>query len=376
MCAARRPCLVFRMNGDRPGEDGPMEPNGMRSLPRAVRLVALMVVAAACGGDPAGPAEDEFDIERLRDEFAAVAIALDANADLTDDVGHVTAVLDTLTEAGWVLEPGALTVSQGLLPVRGIEGVRPVLSAASTHPPLPADLLGTTFEWDVAEDGYVATARAGASADGIRFILYDRTATPIVENGFVDLTDESGPSADRLGVRLLQEDITRLDYSVEVTETTNAESTRIAGFVTDGFEGVDFEAVQVVSTTNEGFQVDLDYVLSLASRPLAIELDFGLNLSLIAPDSRFTATFYMGTDRLVLDLTQDAQNAIDGTVTWNGATVMTVTDDGTGQPVFLDPEGDELATADAAAMHDLFEFALDGLGPLLAYLILPGDDLA
>jgi hypothetical protein len=30
------------------------------------------------------------------------------------------------------------------------------------------------------------------------------------------------------------------------------------------------------------------------------------------------------TDRLVLHLTQDAANAIDGTVTWNGEIVMTV----------------------------------------------------
>jgi hypothetical protein len=351
-----------------------MEPDGMRSLHRATPLVALMIVAAACGDNPAGPAEDGFDVERLRDDFAAVPIALEASTDLTDDVGHVTVVLDTLTAAGWVLEPGTVILDR--LSVRGIEAVGPARSRASTTPPLPVDILGTTFEWDSAEDGYAITERTGAPTEGIRFILYDRTTTPLVENGFVDLTDESGASSDRLGVHLLQDGITRLDYDVEVTETTNAESTSIAGFVTDGFGGVDFEAVQVVSTTDEGFQVDLAYALSLASRPLVIGLDFVLNLSLIAPDSRFTATFDVGADRLVLDLTQDAENAIDGTVTWNDEIVMTVTDDGAGQPVFRGPEGEELAAAEAAAMRDLFEFASEGLGPLLAYLILPGDDAA
>jgi hypothetical protein len=233
-----------------------------------------------------------------------------------------------------------------------------------------------TFEWGAAGDGYAVTERTGAPPDGIRFILYDRTTTPLVENGLVDLTDESGASSDRLGVRLLQDGITRLDYDVEVKETTNADSTSIAGFVTDGFGGVDFEAVQVVSSTDEGFQVDLDYALSLASRSLVLGLDYVLNLSLIAPDSRFTATFDVGPDRLVLDLTQDAENAIDGTVTWNGEIVMTVVDDGAGQPSFLGPEGQDLAAPEAAAMRDLFEFASEGLGLLLPYLILPSDDAA
>jgi hypothetical protein len=364
------------MNGDRPGEDGPMEPDARRSLHSAAPLVALIIVAAACGDNLAAPAEDGFDVERLRDDFAAVPIALEANTDLTDDVGHVTAVLDTLTAAGWILAPGAVAVSPDLLSVRGFEAVGPARSRASTAPPLPVDLLGMTFEWGAAGDGYAVTERTGAPPDGIRFILYDRTTTPLVENGLVDLTDESGASSDRLGVRLLQDGITRLDYDVEVKETTNADSTSIAGFVTDGFGGVDFEAVQVVSSTDEGFQVDLDYALSLASRSLVLGLDYVLNLSLIAPDSRFTATFDVGPDRLVLDLTQDAENAIDGTVTWNGEIVMTVVDDGAGQPSFLGPEGQDLAAPEAAAMRDLFEFASEGLGLLLPYLILPSDDAA
>jgi len=339
----------------------------------AARLVALVIVAAACGDNPAAPAEDGFDVERLRDDFAAVPIALEANADLTDDVGHVTAVLDTLTAAGWILEPGAVAVSPDLLSVPGFEAVGPARSRASTAPPLPVDLLGMTFEWDAAGDGYAVTERTGAPPDGIRFILYDRTTTPLVENGFVDLTDESDPSSDRLEVRLFQDGITRLDYDVEVTETANADSTSIAGFVADGSGGVHFEAVQVVSSTDEGFQVDLDYALSLPSRSLVLGLDYVLNLSLIAPHARFTATFDAGTDRLVLDLTQDADNAIDGAVTWNDEVVMTLTDDGAGQLVFLGPDGEELATAEAAAMRDLFEYASEGLGPLLAYLILPGD---
>lgn len=356
-----------------------MRPKGMGRLRGAGPLVALLVTAAACGDDPTGPAEDGSKFERLRDEFAAIPVELDVNSDLRDDVGHVTAVLDTLTAAGWIFGPGGATMSPGWLPVRDIEAVRPIRSHTSNRPPLPAEELGTTFEWDAAEDGYEATGRTGAPADGIRFILYDRTATPLVENGFVDLTDDSGASSERLGVHLLQEDITRLDYDVEVTEATgatNAESTDISGFVTDGFERVDFEAVQVVSTTAEGFQIDLDYALSLASRPLVMELDFVLNLSLVAPDTRFTATFDSGTERLVLDFTQNAENAIDGTVAWNGEIVMTVTDDGTGQPVFQDPDGEELPAAEAAAMHDLLEFASEGIGPLLAYLILPADDAA
>ncbi|MFW6084886.1 MAG: hypothetical protein ACODAA_06705, partial [Gemmatimonadota bacterium] len=181
---------------------------------RTLALAALAVLATACGDDPTGPqSDDPFDVQQSNDDFAALQAALGANQDLADDLGHVSGALDTMPAAAWTLEDPAATLSS-LAATGGEASVgrafAPTLNSAigvaavdgALRSLIPADLLGTTFEWDEVENGYVATERTGAPANGIRFILYDRTTDPLVENGFVDITDESDPSADRLSVHL------------------------------------------------------------------------------------------------------------------------------------------------------------------------------
>ena len=349
-----------------------MRTDGMNSWLRMAPLAALLVFAA-CGDDPTGPGSgDPFDPEQSSADFAAVQSALEANADVSADLQFVTAVLDTVpAAASWLVESGEPAAPSGLIqPVRGAR-----LSVAnSSQPLLPSDLLGKTFEWDAGEEGYVVTGRTGAPANGMRFILYDRTQTPFVETGFVDITDESDPSADRLGVHLEKNGITRLDYEVEVTSSTSSASVSVAGFLTDGTERVDFEVLEAVAETTEGFRIDVDYSLSLAGRPLGVDLDYSVDFgSTLTAD--FVATFVNGANTLVLDMTQDGEGTIEGFVEWNGELVMTVSDDGTGEPVFLGPEGEELTAAEAAALEEMFEIAGEGLVFLIDYVVFLGESL-
>jgi len=351
-----------------------MDCDQMRTGARSLAFCLLVTGAAACGGDGAtGPGSDDpFDPEQSSQEFGAIEEAIQANADLEADLVHVSAALETMPTASWILEPSDLSAESPL--VRGVR-TRPLAFGSSAQPLIPADLLGTTFEWDEVEGAYVQTERAGAPAAGVRFILYDRTQSPPVENGFLDITDESDPSADRLNVHVEKDGITRLDYDVEVTETTSGLTVAVAGFLTDGASRIDFEVLEAVTETVDGFGIDVSYSMSLAGESLGVEfdyvVDFGTTLTL-----ELTATFVNGFNTLVLDLSQTGEGAIEGTVEWNGDLVMTIVDDGTGQPAFLGPEGEELTLAEAQALEDMFEIALEGLDFLAAYLVFLGGSVA
>lgn len=334
--------------------------------------VAALVIAAACGDDATGPGSDDpFDPEQANADLAAVEQAITANADLEADLLHVSATLDAFPTAALILEPSDLSALAA--PSAQSPLVRPVRTAplalnGASQPIIPADLLGTTFAWDDVEGAYVATELAGAPATGVRFLLYDRTQVPPVEDGFLDLTDESSASADRLNVHVEKDGVTRLDYDIVVTETTAGVTLSIDGFLTDGTSQVDFELLESLAETTDGFTIDLSYSMSLAGESLGVGVDYLIDFG-TTTSVEFTATFFNGPNTLVLDLSQQGEADIAGTVVWNGDLVMTIVDDGTGQPTFLGPEGEELTAAEAAAIEEMFETAFEGIGLLEAYLL-------
>ena len=352
---------------------------------RIFALGAVAAFATACGDDPTGPGSDDpFDPQQSSAEFAAMQTALTANDDLSTDLNHVSGALDTIPAAAWTLYDPSATLSDWNASAASGSLVEPVFAPAlrsiravdgSLDALLPADLLGVTFEWDEAENGYVATERSGAPTNGIRFILYDRTTSPLVENGFVDVTDESDPSADRLSVYLEKNGVTRLEYDVEVVETTTGVSLSVTGYVTDGDSRIDFSVLESVSQTSSGFLVDLEASMSLAGQPLSVELAYSIDFGETIGVS-LTASFVNGANTLVIHLDQTGEGALQGDVEWNGDLVMTVEDDGTGEPTFLGPEGDPLTAAEAQAIEEMFEIAMEGLDFLMAYVGFLGGGIA
>ncbi len=303
-------------------------------------ILCLVCLSASCGDDPTEPApRNVSDVERMHDEFANVRAVLLANSDVAADLEHVTPVLDTL------------------------------------EPSLPSDLLGSTFEWSEDGDGYIITGRSGAPADGLRFVVYDRSASPFAEVGFVDVTDESDVAPGSRGVHLEKEDVTRLDYVIDESAPAPGDIAA-AGFITGGVRRADFDVSQVVSALSDGFRVELDYSLALTEPIITLEVDYTLDVGLVTSGSAdFAATFVDGPDRLVIDMTQSPEGAIDGTGRLNGEVAFTITDDGTGQPLFLGPESEELAAEEARAVRGLFNLSFSGVVDLLIpYLILSDTD--
>jgi hypothetical protein len=248
-------------------------------------------------------------------------------------------------------------------------------AGSSAQPILPGDLLGKTYEWDETENGYVESAATGAPANGVRFVTYNRTSVPFVANGYLDITDESDPSADRIGVLFVKDGVTRLDYDISVTGTTSSVAVAVSGFVTDGTQQVDFDVTETASETASGFAIDVTFDLSLVGQSLSVMLDYGLDFGETTTFS-FDATFVNGANDLVLSMSQVDEAAIEGTVSWNGDLVMTVTSDEGGNPIFLGASGEALTAAEGAAIEEMFELANEGFFFLLANLFFLGSGLA
>ena len=304
---------------------------------RRMLLAALPLLAAACGEDPTGPTREPSDVELTNEEFTVLRAALVANTDLVGDVARVRAVVDTL-------------------------GV-----------PLPADLLGATFDWDEALDGYAPTVDGSAPADGLRFVLYDRTEAPIAPFGFLDIVGEANLS--QLAVILEKEGVRRLAY-VAAVDPPGSQNLVAAGYVTGGSRRVDFTVSQSTNEIPDGVRIDHDFSFFLADESLSLTLDFSLHLNVFSPSTSLVATFLNGDDELIIEFVQTTDNTIDGDVLWNGERIMVVTDDGSGRPLFLGPDGEELSAADTRAIDALLEFGLNGLDDLFPYIIIPTEQAA
>lgn len=340
---------------------------------RAGIVAGLIVFAAACNSDATGPSTP-FNVEQSNQDFAAVQDAFDANLDVAADMSLVLPVLDAIAPSTRRFERVQIPSEPDVLSMArnarfNLEG------GSSAQPLLPSDVLGKTFEWSDGEGAYVATERAGAPANGLRIIVYDRTQTPFVEVGHVDVTDESDAGADRLRVHMVKDGITRLDYTVEATVSTSSVSVNVAGYITDGVDRVDFDVTESASETASGATIVVDYSLSLAGQPLSVSLQSVINFGEeVSVD--LTATFVNGANTLVLNMSQDGSGVVDGTVRWNGDVVMTITGDGESEPVFLGPGGEELTLAEAEAIAEMFELVQEGLFFLAANLAFLGAGLA
>lgn len=222
-------------------------------LPRILACVALGF-AAACS-ESAGPPPGQ-----LVDPASTAA-----KVQAVDAVFSVPAI-DAFTSVGDLMDPAiGLAPAAGLLRATQPEAPGPRLSgyagAAQRYREfsglnasaaltlgtglIPAELLGKTFEWDVALHHYVVTDRPGAPADGVRFMLYAinpitrRPAEPLVEVGYVDLHDLSTETTRSLRIVVAGVDgnPVYVDYTVAGTVATDLFTASAIGFISNGESG-------------------------------------------------------------------------------------------------------------------------------------------
>jgi hypothetical protein len=207
------------------------------------------------------PVFESFDRLGNHITTSAGALARSATIVIRDRAGN------ELTTAGGIAQPSAAN-AQSARELLTLAAAFQTMSPQDTF--LPDSVLGT-YEWDVNTDQYAKTARTGAPANTVRFILYaidpitDLPIEPLDEVGHVDLTDNQPAGANTYSLGVTVRDsvgtTTYLDYDITVMAAPAAFTANAAGYLGNGLTG-----------------------------PAQRRLDFSVQLSATGTDSSGTAT--------------------------------------------------------------------------------------
>jgi hypothetical protein len=220
---------------------------------------------------------------------------------------------------------------------------------------IPAEIAGRTFEY--IDGSYVATDRTGAPSNGVRFILYAvdpvtfLPAEPLVETGYVQLTDLSGSLTQAARVIVVSGETTYLDYTVSVSANTTSGQIVVSGFVTDGTNRAN---ISLRSTVTSDAGLTLVYTVDVPQRDVSISLTMtatGLDQESGTIEISLAMSGPNGTVSMVGSFTQ-AGGTI--TVRVNGDHYATITASGA-EPAITGADGQPLTDQDAEALEGIYQ---------------------
>jgi len=342
--------------------------------------LSLALFAAACG-DSTGPG-GTFDPEATRQDVEAVTSAIDADQILAG-LGLIGNSLGNQLGSPSIIAPSA-----SLAPT--VDHLRKFALAGggSAGPIFPSNLLGTTFVYDDQVGDYVPSTLSGAPAGGVRFMYYamnpvtEQPVLPLVELGYVDLTDESGAASTRLQVDLFDTSGSApahlVDYFIDGSFTLNGTTLSVTlvadGFISDGTDQLVFALSESGSFTEGAntFIVSANHNLAVPSQDVSINLNGAATLP-IDDGGALTADFAVaisdGANTALLTMTL-TDTSVDGSIAYNG-TVVIVFSGNEDSLTFSRPDGTELSAEEIDALEEigdvadeLFEFAEHILEPL------------
>jgi hypothetical protein len=213
---------------------------------------------------------------------------------------------------------------------RMLTRVVPALSGANAAAIFPPEVVGKTFEWNTTNLQYEPTARAGAPAAGVRFILYavdpltGFPVDPLVEVGYVDLVDETSGSLAKLHVTVAGVSGTPVYVDYTVTLASSSESSaRIttSGYITNGAASPDtlrFNGTIDVSVDASSASLTQNVSLDVNSHDLHMRLWERLTFTQTTASLRISFRLEHGGEVVTLDgsldLNQTTETA-EGTIT-------------------------------------------------------------
>lgn len=346
----------------------------MFALKRLAPVLGLVAAAglAACGSDKAaGP--DAVD----------PAVMADGMADLTSEFATNAAFQSLASLSGYFQLTSASAALRATLPMdvstrsaaanfvtvakSRREAMRLYASLVPSSPAVlfPSNVLGKTYVWDVNTSAYVQSAQTGAPANGVRFILYvaglSGPTVPLQQLGFVDLTDESTPQADILGVLLKLGTATVADYTISAEFPTQSSLILTAsGRLTNPNNTssfVDFTLEQSLSQTSLG----VDYHVQGSN---GFTIDFQLTFTLSGASVNFAISNGGNTLSLSGTLTFGAtSDTVNFQIKYNGTVVATVTGSGD-NPTITGSGGRQLSEAEIANLVAIWQGAGEVLDAL------------
>lgn len=318
----------------------------------AVRLLGVtgLGIAAACS-DGTSPKPDRFNASRVE---AGVAVVQRVSA--SPMLGSLQVVARF---AGGMTSTAAASVAGRW--DSGLENTVRRLAASTADvgaaliPVIRPSVLGTTFGYDASKRTYVpAPSRAGAPANGVRFILYETAANgdpiPGKEIGYADLTDERQASPSTAGVRLVvvSGGVTFLNYSFDLTGSLQAATADVHGYVSDGTERLDFSIKTGQQLFGRGGRATLDATLTVAQHDFEVTAHAEGTAGDPDSDGKINLTIKSSSDVIVVDA-ETVEGQLDALVTVNGQTLATATGD-PHAPTIRAENGRELTEAEMHAL--------------------------
>jgi hypothetical protein len=243
---------------------------------------------------------------------------------------------------------------------------------------IPGGLLGTTFTYVRADAEWQPDeSRTDAPSDAVRVIWYELDGTgliavPLVEQGYIDLTDErDDPSLDRLGVLAVDDlsgaEITVLDFDQGYESTTGTLSTEYwdaAGYYGDGTTDVSF-SVMSDETTDPGTAdetSELEVTLQGPEAFYSLTNSGTVDGATGDTEDQLRATVTVEGVTTVVDVTLTGtlgSSVVDvtGTLTHGGTAVASISSEG-GAVRFTDPDGDQFSGSQATVLSLLYRTLL------------------
>jgi hypothetical protein len=341
---------------------------------RSLAAAALALALAGCKNDGASPSEFDpqgtaADMAAAQDAFASgptasfAAVAPDISLALSGSPLVASSAALALSSPSKASQRYARQIA-ALVTAGSSSGIQASVVA------IPSEVAGKTFVWDESTDTYVVSDVSGAPSNGVRFLLYAvdpvtyRPVEPVVETGYVDVIDQSTSALINVRIKVVEANVTYLDYQVVESATASSGLVTISGFAFNGTTRANFTLKNTVSESNGGIVIVLDYTLDVPSRGLSVD---------------WTATFADLSESVTLDLTVSGPNgdvrlvgtsSADGgtfTVKVNGNTFATITVTGSSLTI-TGATGDPLTSDEEQAFEavfDSFEGSLDAFSALL-----------
>ena len=344
---------------------------------RSVTLLAVVAVALTGCGDsspdvPFNPAGTTADVEAVNAAFGTSTMADFQSLSLLFDAAYGAPLVSSSAAALNIRAGSAAGMRAAAM--RSAQRLARLLPPANTSlsvvgAAIPAGIAGTTFEY--SGGAYVAGARSGAPATGVRFVLYavdPVTGLPtasLEETGFVDITDLSGATTQSARVQVVSGSTTYIDYTASANSMTGRIT--VVGYVTDGTYRAN---LNLRTTVTAAGAITLVYSLDVPQRDVSIDLTLGasnldtenptinINLSMSGPN---------GTLSMIGQFTVDGGTL---TVRNGGTTLATITVTGAAEPVITGTDGLPISDEDATALRGIFDLST---GAFIAFdlMLLP-----
>ncbi|MEO8090546.1 MAG: hypothetical protein ABI703_09640 [Gemmatimonadales bacterium] len=333
-------------------------------------LAAVSMVLTGCGDSspdvPFNPAGTSADMEAVGAAFGSSAFVSFSSLSYLFDavytgaplVSSSVAALDLRARGAGGMRAGAIRSAKQLARILSA-GRNTTLSASRSA--IPAGIAGKTYEY--SGGAYVPTDRTGAPSNGVRFLLYAvdpvtlQPVLPLVETGYVDITDLSGTTTESARLQVVSGTTTYVDYTVVANSVAGRIS--VIGFVTDGSQQANLNVVATISGTGA---VTLVYGLDVPQRDVSIDLRLAASGSDIQ-NGVFDIILSMNGPNGTVSLSgQFTATGATLTVRTGGATFATITVTGSADPVITGANGQPITDQDAAALQAIFELTADAFG--------------